>query len=382
MMWINVSFIFLVLLLSVYFILNIVIFLVLAAKQDRVKNGEDLPNPLRGEKPLVSVLIAARNEEANIIRCLQALVHQHYPPANIQILVGDDDSEDRTAALVKDFMINHPNIELVSIAPSTQSNLKGKTNVLATLFKKATGLFVFITDADIAVNPHWITSMLAGLEKKQAQAASGTTFVTHENNFHFFQTLEWMQALGFLYTADQVGIQVTAVGNNMVISKAAYDGVGGYEQIPFSVTEDLELYLALKKKNYKHRLFLSPGALAWTKPLDSLGDLFKQRKRWLKGVQRTPWLCQFYMAMHAVFGLFIGAMCYFSWGTALFLYVLTLVAQFVRIRMLCNITKVTLKKFWWMHLLVVDIYQTLLNVCLLVYFILPTGVEWKKRKYV
>ncbi|MDF2456896.1 MAG: ycdQ [Cytophagaceae bacterium] len=382
MMWTTVLYILLVLLLSLYFLLNVVIFLVLAGKQDRVKNGEDLPNPLKGDKPLVSVLIAARNEEASIIRCLQALVYQHYPPANIQILVGDDDSEDNTAALVKDFMINHSNIELVSIAPSTQRNLKGKTNVLATLFKKATGQFVFITDADIAVNPHWITSMLAGLEKKQAQAASGTTFVTHENNFHFFQTLEWMQALGFLYTADQVGIQVTAVGNNMVISKAAYDGVGGYEHIPFSVTEDLELYLALKKKNYKHRLFLSPGALAWTKPLDSLGALFKQRKRWLKGVQRTPWLCQFYMAMHAVFGLFIGAMCYFSWGTALFLYVTALMAQFIRIRMMCNITKVTLKKFWWTHLLVVDVYQTLLNVCLLIYFVLPTGVEWKKRTYV
>lgn len=362
--------------LSGYLLMTVVIFVVLG-KKEKEKEGE-----AANWEPKVSVLIAARNEEENILRCLQALVEQDYPSHHIQVLIGDDDSDDATAALVKDFIVQYPHLELVSIAPSVQSNLKGKSNVLATLFKRVTGDFVFITDADIAVNPQWIKGMLAGLQREGADAASGTTFVAHARPFHLFQKIEWMEALGFLYTADQLNLPVTAVGNNMVISKAAYEGVGGYEVIPFSVTEDLDLYLALKKKQYVHRLFLAPEALVWTKPLDTFKALLKQRKRWLKGVERTPLVCQFYLGVHAVFALFIVALCLFHVWMGIGLYVLSVILHIVRVRLVCRATGVAFEKSWLGHLLIMDIYQTAFNVCLLVYFALPTGIEWKKRRYV
>jgi cellulose synthase/poly-beta-1,6-N-acetylglucosamine synthase-like glycosyltransferase len=379
MMWQDYLYYLLLIVLAGYLLMTVVMFIVLARKK-----GEE--RRVKSEKlsfePKVSVLIAARNEEENIIRCLQALVDQDYPKDKMQILVGDDDSDDATSDLVKAFIVNHPQIELVAIVPSALSNLKGKPNVLATLFKKVTGEYAFITDADIAVNPHWIKGMLAGLQKESADAASGTTFVAHENSFHLFQTIEWMEALGFLYTADQLYLPVTAVGNNMVISKAAYDAVGGYEAIPFSVTEDLDLYLALKKKNFVHRLFLGPEALVWTKPLDTFKALFKQRKRWLKGVERTPILCQFYLGMHSVFALFIAAMSCFDLCMGIGLFVLSFILHIVRVYLMCRVTEVKFKISWLGHLFILDIYQTLFNVCLLVYFVLPTGVEWKKRRYV
>jgi cellulose synthase/poly-beta-1,6-N-acetylglucosamine synthase-like glycosyltransferase len=385
MMWIDLLYYALLLVLLIYFGMTAVIFVVLAKKKEKQKQKQkekEESETVLSHEPKVSVLIAARNEEDNIIRCLQALVDQNYPKDKIQILVGDDDSDDNTFALVKEFILKHPHIELVSIVPSALSNLKGKPNVLATLFKKVTGEFAFITDADIAVNPNWINGMLLGLQREGADAASGTTFVAHENAFHLFQTIEWMEALGFLYTADQLHVQVTAVGNNMVISKASYDAIGGYEAIPFSVTEDLDLYLALKKKNYIHRLFLGPEALVWTKPLDSFKALFKQRKRWLKGVERTPILCQFYLGVHSVFALFILALTLFNPCLGMGLYALSFVCHIVRVRLMCRATGVAFRTSWLGHLLIVDIYQTVFNACLMVYFVLPTGVEWKKRRYV
>lgn len=369
----------LLLVLAAYYSMTLVLFVVLWRKKEKQQhNGETVLL----QEPKVSVLIAARNEEEHIIRCLEALVRQDYPVSHLQILVGDDDSDDRTAALVKAFIVNHPHIELVAIQSSALSNLKGKPNVLATLFKKVTGEFVFITDADIAVNPNWIKGMLTNLQREGADAASGTTFVAHRNKFHLFQTIEWMEALGFLYTADQLKLQVTAVGNNMVISKAAYDAVGGYEAIPFSVTEDLDLYLALKKKKYVHRLFLGPEALVWTAPLNSFKALFKQRKRWLKGVERTPLLCQFYLGIHSIFALFIVALGCFDFLSGICLFWFSFLVHIVRVYLMCKVTKVSFQNSWLSHLLILDVYQTLFNVCLLVYYVLPTGVEWKKRKYV
>jgi len=377
MMWLNYIYYLLLFVLAAYFAMTLVIFVVLFKKKQK-QSGETV----LVHEPNISVLIAARNEEENIIRCLQALVEQDYPLSKIQILVGDDDSDDATASLVKEFIVKHPHIELVSIEPSALSNLKGKPNVLATLFKKMRGEFAFITDADIAVNPNWIRGMLLGLQREGADAASGTTFVAHQNNFHLFQTFEWMEALGFMYTADQLHLQVTAVGNNMVISKAAYEAVGGYEAIPFSVTEDLDLYLALKKKNYVHRLFLGAEALVWTAPLDTFKALFKQRKRWLKGVERTPWLCQFYLGVHSVFALFIVATACFDLLNGICLFFFSFIVHIVRVYLMCKVTRVAFKNSWLSHLLILDVYQTVFNVCLLIYFVLPTGVEWKKRRYV
>ncbi|MDB5272789.1 MAG: family 2 glycosyl transferase [Chitinophagaceae bacterium] len=373
-MIVHYFYLFVAIVLIVYYSMTLVQFVVLLRKK---KDSLALTH-----EPHVAVLIAARNEEENIIRCLEALVQQNYPKDKLQILVGDDASDDDTAALVSEFMQRYDNIELVSITPSTQTNLKGKTNVLATLFKKVTGEFAFITDADIAVNPNWIKGMLAGLEQQQADAASGTTFVEHHNSFQLFQTIEWMEALGFLYTADQLKIKVTAVGNNMVISKKSYDDVGGYEAIPFSVTEDLDLYLELKKKNYTHRMFLGAQALVWTKALDSFKALLKQRKRWMKGVERTPIICQMYLSIHASFLFFIVAIATYDIYLGIALYLVAVATHAIRVALMCRVTEVSFKPSWWGHLLILELYQFLFTVCLLVYYIWPTGIEWKKRRYV
>src|SRR6516165_1759604 len=59
------------------------------------------PGTVPDRRPLVSVLIPARNEAHRIGFCLHSLVNQDYP--NIEILALDDYSEDGTAQVVKQF---------------------------------------------------------------------------------------------------------------------------------------------------------------------------------------------------------------------------------------------------------------------------------------
>ncbi|WP_262489953.1 glycosyltransferase [Hymenobacter sp. AT01-02] len=68
-----------------------------------------------GARPRVSILIAARNEEATIERCLTALSRLNYPPEQLEILIGDDASTDNTAAIVAAFIANKPQFRLLSI---------------------------------------------------------------------------------------------------------------------------------------------------------------------------------------------------------------------------------------------------------------------------
>ena len=60
-----------------------------------------LPVEIKKEEPLVSVLVPARNEEDNIGRCLKSLSKQDY--TNLEILVLDDNSNDRTSHIVESY---------------------------------------------------------------------------------------------------------------------------------------------------------------------------------------------------------------------------------------------------------------------------------------
>src|SRR5688572_25622488 len=65
------------------------------------KLGE--PRALSEDQPPVTVLIAARNEEGRIGKCLDSLLAQTYPPEKLQIVVVDDRSEDGTSALLETY---------------------------------------------------------------------------------------------------------------------------------------------------------------------------------------------------------------------------------------------------------------------------------------
>ncbi|RLC94911.1 MAG: hypothetical protein DRI40_06900, partial [Chloroflexi bacterium] len=67
------------------------------------KDGE-MPEPL----PFVSVLVPARNEESDIVQCLESLCKQDYP--DYEILVLDDSSTDSTAALVEGIAASDPRV--------------------------------------------------------------------------------------------------------------------------------------------------------------------------------------------------------------------------------------------------------------------------------
>ena len=68
------------------------------------------------EKYSVTVLVPARNEEANISKCLDSLLNQNYPSDKLEIVVIDDDSEDSTAEIVNDYAAQHSIIRLISLS--------------------------------------------------------------------------------------------------------------------------------------------------------------------------------------------------------------------------------------------------------------------------
>ncbi len=330
-----------------------------------------------GEQPFISVLVAARNEEDNILSCLEALAALSWPSDRLEVLIGDDQSEDRTAEVVQQFIASSPHFHLYSI----RENLgvaKGKANVLANLARKAKGEFFFITDADIRVPSQWIQSLLANREKSMG-IVSGATRMEEHSFFSYCQSVDWVYGFSMIKTASDAGIPVSAVGNNMMISAEAYRSTGGYEKIPFSVTEDHALFVETLKQGWGYKNLMSPDCLAVTKPVASLAKLLVQRKRWMQGAVKVPFVLLLFLFLQSLFlpAALIG-ICFFPWYGSILWAIKVVLQQTI---ILFSFRRLQQPYDVWKGLVSYELYSGLLSPLVLFYYLLPTKVKWKGRQY-
>jgi len=249
--------------------------------------GAAAPGSWPAPLPLVSILIAARNEEAALPRCLASVRALDYPAHLLEVLVGDDASTDATRAVAEAAMQGFGGrFEVVPIA-STLGQARGKANVLAHLARRARSAYFFITDADISLPRTWVPAMLAHAAPGVG-TVTGLTVVQGPTALARLQGFDWLFALSLMQVASDSGQPMSAMGNNMLVTRAAYEATGGYEALPFSVTEDFALFEAVNARGYDYRQVFEPLVRAASLPAPSWSDLLRQRLRWMRGVAALP----------------------------------------------------------------------------------------------
>jgi len=325
--------------------------------------------------PRVSILVAARNEEAAIGRCLRALAQLNYPAGQLEILIGDDASTDGTRAVVERFFADRSQFRLLAVRQRL-GRARGKSNVLAHLTRAATGDYFLFTDADMAVPPGWVYALLAAARPGVGIVTGITT--ASGGLFGRLQGLDWLFGLSLVRLLTDRGVPVAAVGNNMLVTRAAYESSGGYEALSFSVSEDLQLFEQVVKQGWQYRNLIDPHALAVSLPQPTLPQLLRQRKRWMSGATRLPWqlgvLFGFYGAFYTVLG----------WPGLL---PLSTVAALYAGKLLCQtlFLAITLRQAGHRErlgvLLLYDGYLLAMSLAILAYTAWPTALEWKARQY-
>ncbi len=333
-----------------------------------------LPAPL----PRVSVLIAARNEEGALPRCLASLRRLHYPAELLEVFVGDDGSTDGTAAVAEAAMRGFRGRFAVVPVDGLLGAARGKANVLAHLARRATTDFFFITDADISLPPGWVGALLAHAAPGVG-TVTGITAVRGARVFDRLQGLDWLLSLGLVQVVSDTGRPVTTMGNNMLVTSAAYRATGGYEALPFSVTEDYALFRAVQALGYGFRHVFSPGARADSLPAPTWVALLAQRRRWLRGVQALPLRLRLELLVFNSFWPALGALAW-AGGPALALaaWAGKVVVQGA-LAAVC-FRRAGLRLRWW--LLPLFEFYTLAMTLSIVYFQLFGGaVVWKGRRY-
>ncbi len=328
------------------------------------------------ELPTVSIIIAARNEENRILACLESLRELDYPSDKLEILIVDDCSTDGTSAAVQNFVERAGDMKLLSTPPE-RGNLKGKTNAIAHGIKNSGGEIIMFTDADCSVSPGWVRNTVKYFSRNVG-IVGGFTILRSQNVFHGVQALDWLYLFGIASATSGLGIPLTAIGNNLSIRRSAYVETGGYEVIPFSVTEDYSLVQTiLQKTGYTIRFPLEAEAVVTSLPCDSASHLFRQKQRWGvgaldmvpmgMGIVTLGWLTR---------ALNVAALLFLPWTAFLPALVVLFIADYLFLSRMFTLPPFrSLRRYF----LFFEVYLTLYGLIIPFLAILSRNVVWKER---
>lgn len=240
--------------------------------------ASDLP-----DAPLLSVIVPARNEAANIGRCVQSILQSGYPA--LEVIVIDDHSTDATLALAREAGAGDARLHLAT-APELPSGWLGKQWACAQGASLAHGEVLCFTDADTVHAPDLHARSVGALLTRRADLLSvaGT-----QELGTFWERLIQPQIFAILF-ARYGGTEavsnarrpedVIANGQYLLFRRAAYEALGGHASVRDKVAEDLGLAMRAKRRGMRVHLILGPAQLV-TRMYESLGALVRG---WMKNV--------------------------------------------------------------------------------------------------
>jgi len=228
---------------------------------------------------LVSVVIAAHNEEAVIVRTLDSLRRSIY--RSFEVLVADDASTDLTGRLVRDYQLRHPEMDLRIVR--MHKNVGKGAALNSALRRHARGQFVMTMDADSIIAPDAITNALSYFDDPYVAGVAANVQILEETTaLGILQRFEHMigyrsKKLYSLLNCEFVVGGVASTYRMRVLRK-----VGFYDTD--TLTEDIGLSTKVTSLgNRRFRMIYGADVVAKTEGVLTLGALAKQRYRWKYG---------------------------------------------------------------------------------------------------
>ncbi|MFN5647510.1 MAG: glycosyltransferase [Sphingobacteriales bacterium] len=248
---------------------------------------------------LVTVIIPARNESANIKACLSALMAQTYPRSLIEIIVVDDLSEDDTAEIVKNFPV-----KLIRNNPKP-GTIAFKKQAIATGISQASGALILTTDADCIVANTWVSTMVNTLQSQRAYMVTGPVKMMPGNQcLSMFQSLDFAILQGITAASVGSGIHDMSSGANLAYIKSFYLEVGGFNGIDDIASGDDMLLMQKFSVQYPGSIgyAFSTDAMVNTKTEPTWKLFLQQRIRWASKATKykDPVLFRILLLVYAV----------------------------------------------------------------------------------
>ncbi len=238
------------------------------------------PAPLSGDLancPTVSLLVAAKNEEAVISKLVKMLCSINYPVNKYEIWVVDDNSTDKTPELLANLAQQYPQLKVLRRTAASG----GKSGALNDVLPLTKGEFLGVFDADAQVSPDLLRQVLplfdreivGAVQVRKAIANSGINFWTKGQSAEM--------ALDSYMQQQRIakGGLGDLRGNGQFVRRTALVRCGGWNEE--TITDDLDLALRLHIDQWDIEFLSFPPVME--EGVTTAVSLWHQRNRWAEG---------------------------------------------------------------------------------------------------
>ncbi|HHP7229463.1 MAG TPA: glycosyltransferase [Xenococcaceae cyanobacterium] len=228
--------------------------------------------------PMVSLLVAARNEEAVIAESLKILCNLDYPQDKYEVWAIDDRSTDRTPAILDKLALEYPQLRVVHRSAAASG---GKSGALNQVLPHTQGEIIAVFDADAYVETDLLRQVVPMFNQPEVGAVQVRKAVSNESENFWTKGQAAEMALDSYLQQQRIAVNGIGElrGNGQFVRRSALKSCGGWNEE--TITDDLDLTIRLHLDNWKIGFLL-------TSPVKEEGvtkasALWHQRNRWAEG---------------------------------------------------------------------------------------------------
>ncbi|HEX7002836.1 MAG TPA: glycosyltransferase [Trueperaceae bacterium] len=242
------------------------------------------PRPYSPDRPSVSVVIPAHNEEETLGATLASLSRQSYP-GDVEFVVVDDRSTDSTAAVIERAASADSRFRMVRVTEPSH-RLAPKVNAVNEGIRASSGELIVTSDADCEYPAGWLEGMVSHFEDDVVMVVGYvecTRAMDRKSPIGYFETIDWFSLMLTSRSLTRFGWKFASSANNQAYRRSAFEASGGFGSGGRAPSGDEDLLTQrLGRLPGARVVFAStPEVRVLTRPMGGLLALLRQRKRWV-----------------------------------------------------------------------------------------------------
>ncbi|MEP0752329.1 glycosyltransferase family 2 protein [Trichocoleus sp. Lan] len=239
---------------------------------------EPLSEATKDQWPSVSLLVAAKNEEAVIGNLVKMLCNQDYPVDRYEVWVIDDHSTDRTPLVLEHLAKEYRQLKVLRRGAN---GVGGKSGALNQVLSLTRGEIVGVFDADAQVPPDMLRRVCPSFERQQVGAVQMRKAIANPSLNFWTRGQMAEMALDSYFQEQRIAIGGIGElrGNGQFVRRAALEHCGGWNEE--TITDDLDLTIRLHLDRWDIEFLIFPPV--YEEGVTSAKALWHQRNRWAEG---------------------------------------------------------------------------------------------------
>jgi cellulose synthase/poly-beta-1,6-N-acetylglucosamine synthase-like glycosyltransferase len=238
------------------------------------KKGNEIPSNNSISK--ISIIIPVRNEQYNIVNCLDSLLKQNFSKADFEIIIINDHSTDNTTKIINDYIKKCD----LDIRFYDLKNTFHKKEALKYAIEKSNYEIIASTDADCVLPINWLKHISLQMNNKKGMLLGPILFKEKRGFLSGFQTLDMLAIQSLEFGMLYFNKPIINNAANLSYLKDEYYSVNGFDNFDTPSGDDIFLLEKFKRKNKNVKGLIREDFVVLTEAETNLKEFLHQRLRW------------------------------------------------------------------------------------------------------